>query len=530
MSTLKLGAYLRSVFFCRQNRCSVVFNKMGIDLCVKQEILEHWAPSSSVSTSYVHTKMAAAGGNHVIIEDMLTRVAHSTGPNHNHLCTTLEFYKFVIAPIKQAFDQYNARVYVMSFDDEANKSHRKAKTQQLRAQAAKKADPEVTKYPQTYTGFRVDGVYNSTTDETELIDIRRLARSKFLFPILWKYILDLLRTESFLSEDHLIVFEYEATGPVLIPSERAWPEGIPIPASLVHNHSEGDPSSAFWTRIFNPLSCVICSIDTDLIPILCILEGRESLAHSENPETEGQARRDIYWSYSAERSVNIPMMVRHVTKSTGLTAFQFAMFCILCDTDYVAKSIYAHNFGCLAILNAVRKRQDDLQKLVEAAFMTTNDDVRRKNDDDVGERASEDVHKYNSSEDPEELRLLRESIAAADALKLATDALDSIMRYLYSIGRAQHINEDMRALRPTKVIVVAPAAVVGAVKADEGSKKKAKTKMFDSKVSESALPFWSELAKKYASKKAFKLPSRKDLQMSADCILWNFRMWQSQAI
>jgi hypothetical protein len=498
---------------------------MGIDLEIRVAMQDHWAPSAFVDTGSVHMKMASVGGGHVLIEDCLTRILHSKGPNFNHLCTGLEYFDFFVAPIKQAFLQYNARVYVCTFDCEANKSHRKARTQQLRVQAAKKSEPGVEAYPRNYTGFRTDGIYNSTTQECEVIDLRRLGRSKFLFPKLWEFLLDLLRTDSFLTDDRLLVFEYQSTGPVLLPSDRAWPKEVQKPATLVHNHSEGDPSSAYFCRIFNPLSCIVCSIDSDLIPILTILEGQESMGR---PEDDSSPRRDIYWSYSSDRSVNIPVMVRQCTRSTGLSAFQFAMYCILCDTDYVAKNVYAHNFGCLAILNAVRSRKDDLQSLVDAAFMTKNDDERRKNDEDVIARASEYVSRFNSSEDEEELRLLREAIAAADALKKGTDALDALMKKLYSVGRAQHINEEMRRLAPGPV---APKSAMEAVEASEQAAKRVKTKMFEASSSASqSLPSWSELAKKYEKKKRFKLPSRKDLQVSADSILWNARMWSSQAI
>ena len=107
---------------------------MGIDLEIKATIERSWGHRSFVDA---RTAIEKLGRGYVTIEDVLTRLFFQRGPRFDYTFTTMEFYKAFVEPIRTAFVEYGARVYV-AIVDEVAKPKRKARTHAKRAAASRR--------------------------------------------------------------------------------------------------------------------------------------------------------------------------------------------------------------------------------------------------------------------------------------------------------------------------------------------------------------------------------------------------------
>jgi hypothetical protein len=445
---------------------------MGIDTEIRDHLRDEWASDAFIPKEDALKRL---GKGSVRIEDVLTRVLHTLGPNYDHMCTTLQYYDMFVRVVKHAFERENVRVYVIIADDETVKTTRKSATQASRAKQKNKQTPDAAPYPK-HVVITDDGIFDPVAKTTEMIDLRRMAKSRWLRPALWQYMHKLMETDSLLDDDHMIIFEYSTDGPKILPSMVAWPDDVPVPNSLKHNHTESDPSCAFWTRVFNTRAASIMSTDTDIIPV--IMKTVSDLGDKVNPE--------IMWYNNTDTVVDMKLLTQDACRSTGLTVDQFVLYTIMCKTDYVDKQLYAKGFGCLPILYVARKMKSRLGAMI-ASFQN------------------------------------REDGRVTDA---AIEAFELFIRALYAEGRSRSNSDDMKRLIPgagvkhslTQTEVMASSSSSKRQKTDNGKKEK-----------EFMPEEMDVIAKTYVNLKKYKLPTRDDMTEALDNIGWNFNFWKAQS-
>jgi len=499
---------------------------MGIDVQIKEFIKSGWSKKSFISKQKAQEQI---GEGFVKIQDCLTSLFHIKGPRFSGLFKTSELYEVFVKPIRKAFKEDNARVYVAILDDEVNKSIRKARTHARRAKASKTKN--IKPYESTISLVQ-EGIYDSDSGQTTLFDIERLAITKSLRPALWALFLTWLKTESFLElGEHLLIFEYasgtsEAAGPVFLPSLEAWPAEVQKPDNFYHDHSEGDPSCAYWANIFKNKNCIVMSVDGDLIPIFFQLIGSMK---------DTKQNSLLYWFFneSAEHVVDVKTMTKDVTSATGLTHEQFVLYCIVCDTDYVDKSMWAQGFGCLPILYTLKQMKKELQHILDIC----------------GNIA------------------YTKEIVDEEAVEKAMIPFKRIVQKLYENGRKKEFNQAMMALKPM-VYQVPKVSGKKAKTTEEGDyvvtqedenetpvRKDKKTEAPGSHSSKNELYDHAETSEddmnveqqdkykyttrlmsfetiktKYGNMKSYKVPDEDTIKQVTDEVMWNYIFWRQQTV
>lgn len=311
---------------------------MGIDLSIRKLLI------SRNATAFTLTPPFGANGDptrYVVIDDVLTRFMSLRG-HTDYMFTGLQIFQAFMGPILD-HQQSGAAAYVAICDDFLNVPHQKAATQAARSASRSDVKPydDGVHYLITSQGLmRVD----DATAPPELIDIRRLMRTRPLRVKLWQYInqrLAELENDQF-SNDFRIVFEYQRGSVNLYPEDAAWPTEFYLP----HNHGEADMSIVYWAKLYRDTPILVTTIDTDTIPItLNYLQrtGREA---------------PLYWTYEGtlisekRQRIFVDMVQLHDRECSTRPASVFALGCIMAGNDFFTKKDVAHLFNPESILRA----------------------------------------------------------------------------------------------------------------------------------------------------------------------------------
>jgi hypothetical protein len=465
---------------------------MGLDTEIRRLLREEWAIQAFLDNGEAMKANKLKPGG-VEIEDGLTRLLHVTTAAHSSEFTGQELYETLKMPIHAAFTYSKAAVYVLMFDDEQKKPKEKARTQAKRAAAS---DQSIKPYKSNSVfcdaGITSLAVLNREDDDedygdegavaaataTTKIDLRRLAKSRWLRRKLYTYFAHKFSQDTFIPEGSLLLFEYESDSVLQYPSSAAWPSSITKPTTFKHNHSESDPSCAYWAGVFHEKQVVITSTDTDIIGIFAAVFGKEGKKMSTS----------LWWRYDKKVLVSLRMLIQLATMATGLTADQFMMYCISNGTDYVDDKKYARGFGPTYMLSAMRQCHRSVQAMFDACL---------KN----------------------------------DPLVVATH-FDKVLRVMYTNGRTQEIKAHMEKLgkpRPPKPI---PPPTIDAYFTKTGSQKR--TKRTREEMTAKPLQYyephtWEQLQVTYGNSKSYVLPSKADIVTASKEITFNVNFWRAQA-
>ena len=515
---------------------------MGLDLEIRNACHAFWAGRRFMKRRTALLKLG--DGGHVKIADVLASgLFFSFGENVSTKITTVEFFSIFMRPIKKSFTQDNCSVYVASFDDESNKSKRKAKTMAKRVENAKKFKPDLVPYDSSLV-LTTDGLYDTETKLTEKLDLDRFRISKSFRPALMTLFQEFLQRENFMRSDQLLILEFSKDGPVFFPSIDNWPKDVPMPIDFArHSHSESDPSLSWCARVFRNKPVVVVGVDTDLIAIFFISLGALKNTSDRNPL--------LLWfpKDSSEEVIDLNGLVDDVLSATQLTAEQFALYCIFCGSDYVDKGIYAKGFGCLPILYALRRSKKELQHLVDICKKTKykGDEVDSNAIEEAFVPVSRIIRKlYESGRKLENTNAMKGLRAFtydyltlkkgkinetnSSSSKIITNDLDtSSKRKIPNQGNnSSEINKDDMILEKTKT-KVSNRIEIDDIESSSSDEEDPKEEEEYSYCDRNIMSF-ETIRMKYASSKSFKIPNDTDVRKSVESIIWNYIFWQNQAV
>lgn len=311
---------------------------MGIDLSIRKLLV------SRNATAFTTTAPFGANGDptrYVVIDDVLTRFMSLRG-HTDYLFTGLQIFQAFMGPILD-HRHSGAAAYVAICDDFLNVPSQKAATQAARSASRSDVKPyeDGVHYMITSQGLmRVDDI----NAPPELIDIRRLMRTRPLRVKLWQYInqrLSELEDDQF-SNDFRIVFEYQNGSVNLYPDNVVWHDEFRRP----HNHGEADLSIVHWARLYSNTPVLVTTIDTDTIPITL------------NYLQRAPRNAPMYWTYEGtlisekRQRIYVDMVTLYERECSARPASVFALGCILSGNDFFTKKDAAHLFNAERVLRA----------------------------------------------------------------------------------------------------------------------------------------------------------------------------------
>jgi len=461
---------------------------MGLEAAIHDILESQWAHQAFHPVQTGYDKL---GQDFVRVEDCLTR-CRSSQP----MPTCKEFYDFLMVPTKLAFLSGRVHFSILTFDDEANKTKRKLQTMLKRMkqqeQAKKEQQEPLFPYPDD---IRVEdqGVVDAATGEVLPFHFSRFCRNKKRhLKLLYLYLEEKMKHDPDIDKEHVVIHEYCSTGPTVIPS---WPSALKEPDSLLHDHSEGDPSSVFWSQLLcRSIPVAVYTTDTDVIAIFAFLVA--SLTQEEREKTK------ILWFNSRDKAVDVVQMILQACRSLCITPELFALGCILCQTDYnQEKHSYAHGFGELHLFYALKELNSFMDPLLQYGK----------------EYVEPDPEAFVVPLDSDE----HVDFSYAEVRQEAEVAFDAFCRFLHrGIPSRKEVREEMQALKPYEM----PCDTMKMKK--PGSNKRKLVEIQD-------VPTWDNirnLKRLSSSKSAATLPavatSQETLRYVLDGILWNYHFWQ----
>jgi hypothetical protein len=213
--------------------------------------------------------------------------------------------------------------------------------------------------------FNDDGIFDprqpqqpATPFDMRRVDARPLRRK------LWTYLFNRLKQEClprgctlFIEFDSLCAWRFVGSGPDA-------PTVFERDYTTSHGHGESDPSMAFWlvSQCFQPQQArlaVINSRDGDLLPIL--LHAVEVFERTAQPD---EPRQPVYWRSRGggkTKVIEVRGYLKQVHRQLDLSEYQYMIFCILCGTDYLDKSLLCHWFGVQKIYEALYQVKDSFE-------------------------------------------------------------------------------------------------------------------------------------------------------------------------
>lgn len=317
---------------------------MGIDVQLRSHIKDYVAP-------YAWIKEPASLANHVVIDDLLTRLYKDIGPYHNWNFTGRDLYSSFIRPVRKAFDQKGAIVYVAICDDSRNVPKEKAVEQSERSEAS-----DVKPYDSTLQ-YKIigDGLVTVSADGTEsaaeMIDMRRLVRTRKLRRLYCDFVAQYAREfEFFGTGERYLIFDYDAVaGPCILPTPTPT-SALVLPAHINQPHQlgEADVSVFYWCLQFHQYRKLVMTIDTDFIPILA----------SYMQHTNEKREKYLLWRYDKDSLVDGVKMLADAQLKWGISLHSVTLLCILTGTDFYRKKSLTHGFGVKKLLEAFLETKD----------------------------------------------------------------------------------------------------------------------------------------------------------------------------
>lgn len=308
---------------------------MGIDLDIRKLLVARHATAFTTTSPFP----ANGGTSYVVVDDVLTRFMHVRGLNE-FMFTGMDLFRSFMGPIRDHRHD-GAVAYVAICDDFNHIPRQKAATQAARSASRTDVLPydDGVQYIITSQGMvRSD----DTTAEPQLIDIRRLMKTRRLRVKLWQYInrqLSELDDDEFMN-DFRIVFEYERNSINLYPEAAGWDTEFYIP----HNHGEADTSIVHWANLYPDVPVLVTTIDTDTLPITL------------NYLQRSQRRAPMYWVYEgtlfSEKKQKIYVDMMELYDRLTIPANAFSLGCILAGNDFFKKKDVAHLLNAECILRA----------------------------------------------------------------------------------------------------------------------------------------------------------------------------------
>jgi hypothetical protein len=292
----------------------------------------------------------------VVVEDVLVRLHTFMGRfGGNFMYTGEQLYDDIMAPAKRLFSEGNTQVYIALIDNQSIVPSRKWPTQKKRS--AKRSFPkgetenkegEIEEYPSDVL-ITMDGVVYPVSGKTELIDIRRLIKTRNTRRVLCEFIASKLLTDD-MDWRGVVLFDYadQKQGPVLSGSP-----GQRIP-DFIHPFGEADMMAAFWSWVFRDHDQLHVSTDTDWIAILSMcLSVRDDPAHS----------KQIWLHQKPGMYINMNGM-HDAILSAGLTTKGFILICILGGTDFHVKTTLFRGRSNRDIICALTQNPRYLDRIV----------------------------------------------------------------------------------------------------------------------------------------------------------------------
>lgn len=310
-----------------------------------------------------------------VVEDSLTRMNAMVGPRGDYSFSGIELLNAFTHSIGETMTQWPCMLYIAILDDQQNVPVEKRETQQKRSIQCKH-EP----YP-FGCSINDDGICLPTDPVPERMDLRRIMRSRHLRRSVWAYIRNNLPLSwlSFgkLPEGSRIVLEYEKANVNIYTTDehkRLHTDNDDGSGNtdFKHDHGEADRSMIYWMNTqLKRKHTILRTIDTDVIPI--------SYLHIYERMSEDD-KADVLWEYKANSGhrayVDLKDLAKQIRANLKLEPTAFAMFCILCGTDYVKKEWLTHFISIDAILEGVQKFGKAIQSAWNAS--TPSDSQRVK--------------------------------------------------------------------------------------------------------------------------------------------------------
>lgn len=268
---------------------------------------------------------------------------------------SLIFKRYFIDPLS------SVRVYVVSFDDDANPK--------LKKHNRKKSSKPIIPYEENVqfvdTGIVVQMPIPGTKEtrpQTELIDLERLIKSRKIRKRLWSFFLPYMK-ELVVPEGRALVMSHDKDGPWMFRSD--YPGGLFL-ADYKHDLSETDLCVNFWFYQLRSFDVIVHTVDTDLIPIcFSYLSITPEKDHPPN----------IYWQYKDTSKedkgtvwyVDMKKLYKETLEQSGMTASEFIAACILCGSDFYDKQVATSQLSDEAIFQAfmLMRKEPGLKTLLD---------------------------------------------------------------------------------------------------------------------------------------------------------------------
>ena len=290
--------------------------------------------------------------NRVVFEDCLTRLFQAKGPRHDHTFTGIELFETFMRPADQALRHSTAQIYIITVDDARGVPKEKSMTQAARSAAASQKD--ILPYPATYQ-FHDEGIVDSAQENApiELIDIRRLLRTRSMRMSLWRFMDELIQRKVLIPEKKMLIFNFDRDGPTVYTNRQCH-----IEPNWKHSLGEADLSAPFFYWLFRSSPIYVVSTDSDFLAIgLSYLYSTPKEHHP--PELIWERRRT---KQPEPERVDLIKLYHALPEATGLSIPQFLLVCILSGSDYNKKKPVAHMFNSISLFDAMKKLKPEINE------------------------------------------------------------------------------------------------------------------------------------------------------------------------
>lgn len=302
-----------------------------------------------------------------IAEDTLTRMNATVGPQKDYTTTPRELIEAIAREVDFFARCVSPNIdFIFILDDPNGVPKEKHDTQAKRSRQSKTiAYPPEAKIVE-------EGVQIASTEQPERIDIQRLLATRRLRPAMWQYgrqhlheahVLD-PRMGSAVGPDTTIFFEWHESGPARYDFDEdafQFKPGVPQP-QLMHKHGEADISMMYWMERSTQRKrhTLLKTIDSDVYPISFLRMPPVDPLNPRGITLQLQLRGNTECRNSF---IDLRRLKKATMKRLKLTPISFAMFCILCGTDYVPKKLTTHEIGSAAILQGVQALSDEIHTI-----------------------------------------------------------------------------------------------------------------------------------------------------------------------
>ena len=269
-------------------------------------------------------------------EDVLVRLFQAKGAN-DYKYTGEALFEYFFRPIRTRLLFSPASVYIATCDNPKGVPPEKAETQ---ADRSKKST--VVPYPDTW--HVCNQGMSSDVGKTELIDVRRLMRTRSSRIKLWLF-LDLnVRRKFVMPRGKMFIFNYAHEGPYVHTYD-----GYSQRTDWFHNLGEADLSGPFFYWLFQKSHIEVITTDSDWTAIAMaylsqVPKQMHPLGITLSCHVRGQA---------APAQLDLHRMYAELSDAFKMTPEQFVLACILTGSDYNKKKPVAHFYNAKAIVAAV---------------------------------------------------------------------------------------------------------------------------------------------------------------------------------